>query len=705
MSIQVITVVQDSLFPVKLAVNPNLEMTLPRRQVQDLLAALGYKAVHLRAATRTNILEMRNGDGGRAFLAEKELVFDHALPPKIQEQLHAQVYSLLVARIRILNQAARQNAGAAKLNLLQNQRRAAASDAYYALFTALGSLIEYTKQSLLTQVFSAVDQDALSEDPEDRRDHFTPDLAERVAGRWKDLVKATLDKKAELGKNVCRFPSIPDLSRRNSFMWLILTGTQLLVQSTAVSSATGDEAGVEGEEISEPRSEEKADGDLSWRALTEEFVGAVATRLAHVRMESFAIGVSGRESFEEQFTTLFQQLWETGTSGRNSTNAVERSTGQLALLACLFLYSYTLRQMADYETSFDSRIGVQEIGNICYLADRFSRIVESYTSRQTELGREPAIDQLSTVCSIDLIPNVRGTRGSDAVLYMMGGVAIGESIDLERVAKQLLDTRVYSPGMIDGRLCTSLDGQLVVPNRGLPLTNLQLRFTINASGLIWVDVVGLRGMNRNVPRPEDFSSYVLERMLVEKILPAEILPTLPHGTIVYLGALAGGPGTQWGMFEFISNLQSLRSSVVRMRLSRLLTEGLRDACQLSVVPPDQEISIQWLYSESDVVYRSPLHDNDGATPPKLIVLFHLYPLEQTEKQNITSKLTQALQPPAEPPLFYYVDKPMLDDLLSGDDGALSSKVASLVETISSSYASWRRNAEDEKRTEGELKGG
>lgn len=607
-----------------MAINPETDLKFPRRRVSELLAHFGY--LESRSGYLPGkVVEFRNNNGGRAFLTDTEIVFSQPLSPKAEEQLRAQLFSILIDRIWILNQAARQNAEAAKLNLLQNQRRACASDAYYALFLALGSLIDHVKQSCPNQAFSTITDGALEEDPEDKREHLTPECAEPIADHWNCIANAVLDGQVELHLTDCVVSQFR-VSRKNPFAWLMIAGAQMFRAVDTQETSSPEDIDEENQE--QARSPQRTANDVDIKELFTAFVVAAHDMIVDVDLDRFAIGVSGRERFEQHFSRVFEQLRTHVHAGFSSNDPRELKAAQLALLCCVFLYAYTLRQMADYEASFDTRIGIQTVAQICRLTDLFVGIVETLTTRGTRVYTRKPVEQLNVFCSPDVVGDVARSSDPTQVLYSVGGVIVTKNLDTATLANRLLAHRAYSPALTPTGLARFDSKEPLLVNRALPLTGVVLRIAITPAGAIWIDLVPSQNRFYREIEPEEINPYVFNRMVAEYILPNEVLPHLPEDATVFMGTVRMQADTPVSLIDYVRRLRGSDGSL-RLQIAYMVETKLRLMSQgLDVALP--KVIVRWVRS-SDDLDRIRLRNSER---PVLVIIFHSIPLTATDKIRI-----------------------------------------------------------------------
>lgn len=342
---------QDGLYPLKFIINEEVELKFPRGKVVTLLEEMGFRTMG-KFVHRGKIIELRSNTH-RAFLTDRELLFSEDMPTRAKDSLQANLYSLLVQRITILNQAAHQKSEAAKINLLQNQRRASVSDAYYAIFTAFGSLIEYVKLNFSGEIFNDVAEGAFDIDPEDKRNHFTPEEAAKIKNRISGIVSDIQNNSINISDKVLNFTfeSNLSLSRSNSFVWTVITICFLFDYFNKQNKH--DDANDEGDEVNEDididsleikdvtvetavknqYSEENEGHAVNFTKLIDSLTELINS----VNIDSFAIGVSGREGFEENFSEVFTSLRD--DANKNSSDLVM----SCSVVCLFFLYTYALR--------------------------------------------------------------------------------------------------------------------------------------------------------------------------------------------------------------------------------------------------------------------------------------------------------------------------------------------------------------------------
>jgi hypothetical protein len=290
-----------SLYPTKFLIE-EIGLNFPKRKVAEILETMGF--INKTGFIRKEFIELRK-ESNRCYLTDKEIVFTERLTTKEKDSLHAQLFNLLVTRVRVFNQAALQKCEASKINLLQNQRRACVSDAYYGCFTAFGSLIEYIKHNHLNELFCEINEKALDDDKEDKRKHFTPEVAEKVCQCFNELICHLEGGNVKLSIDTCDFSS-KKLSRKNPFIWIILSS--YILNKYLLGKQNCDNDGNLEDIIDSDVLKDQEEGDqsaqvscISLEQLYKNLILHLFDFVKSIEVESFAIGVSGRENFEENY--------------------------------------------------------------------------------------------------------------------------------------------------------------------------------------------------------------------------------------------------------------------------------------------------------------------------------------------------------------------------------------------------------------------
>lgn len=569
----------DDLYPLKFIINEAVELKFPKRRVVTLLEEMGFRIIG-KYVYREKIIELRLNTH-RAFLTERELLFSEDLPTRAKDSLQANLYSLLVQRITILNQAAHQNAEAAKINLLQSQRRASVSDAYYAIFTAFGSLIEYTKHNY-SAIFNDVTEGSFDVDPEDKRNHFTPEEASKIQNRILGIVSDVQSKLVNINERVLsfNFENNLSLSRTNSFVWVIIT-ICFLFENFGSENQTGlatdevDEINEESPNENLEGKDERLDSDAMGQFMNEGFAVNFATLLDSltelinsVNIESFAIGVSGREGFEENFSEVFNLL-------RADANRSDSELVKSCSVVCLFfLYTYALRQMADYEVSFDSRINIEQIAELCHCTDIFVKSVSLFTEKnKQELCK---IQRINSQCSPNIINNYQRYSDTEQSIFFIGGIATRAKIDIAKTAKYILKNSAYRPVIINGVIYNNQDGNSVVVERKLTFLPVNLRIIISDAGSFWVEVVVGTALSVRKRMPQEYvqrlNQNAVEKFIVDYIIPYEVLPAIGSYDVVYVGSMGLAVEREYdifGSFTDIYNMGGVTRSITQKVVATL----------------------------------------------------------------------------------------------------------------------------------------
>lgn len=688
---------EDSLYPVKFTITDE-EVTFPKTKVISILKELGYQSIT--ALRRPSLIELRKGSN-RAYLTDKELFFSETLTTKRRDSLHAQLFELLVTRIRILNQAAIQNAEAAKINLLQNQRRSSVSDAYYATFTAVGSLIEYIKDTYLDEMFQSIDETALDNDPEDGRLHFTPDDAQKINTRFSEIILALSEKQFVLKNDTFQFAST-ELSRKNSFVWVIISSfvlyNHLLLQPDEEIEINEIEKVINLDDIvHEDRNEElshKKESDFKPSNLALQYDNLLTQLIDFISIidiDTFAIGVSGREKFEQHFSKNFKFFREIALKSTSEKKFDFEKTS--AILICYLLYAYALRQMADYEASFDSRIGIKIISSLCHFTDHFTKIIEAFTNKNFDLQLGLKIQKVNSTCSIEVISGYQMYSNLEKSIYHIGGVAANMKLDILRTTKILLNNTAYAPALINGKVFTPQDGHLIIMERKLPLTQIDLRIIISEFGTVWIEVV---------PKPSPFqrksppkiNPYAVERFIIEYVLGLEILPAIGNVGVLYLGRIAAKEDIE--ARTLIKYLNALSDSAFPL-LKKIHASLARKIKELPETIKES-IAVQpiWLEESADLedieIVALRMHsytEKDNM----LLIIYHFIPLSsaQIDQAKIRIRDFFALKELKIQLDLIFLSVDILNELVSGDELEFNQRIDVLVQSICTELCSSRVN--------------
>lgn len=688
---QLIIQSDDSLYPLKYTINGEIDVAFPLSKVIDLLEELNFRTTR-RLASYEKVIELRKGTS-RVYLTEKEIAFSESLPTKLRDSLHSQLFALLVTRVRILNQAAIQNSEAAKINLLQNQRRACVSDAYYAVFTSIGSLIEHIKDNCLSEIFARILEDALDEDPEDRRNHFTPKEAEKLSIRFCEIVSNISDKEIVLEKELCDF-STEKLSRRNPFVWAILSGfilyKHLLKRNVG---ETNHEEKLIDEEIAENDSEEiVANSSGTELQLTEDLyyslLNSLAVFMKSIDVESFAIGVSGREGFEENFTEMFICFRQIFSGEKEHEELSLEET--CAILCCFFLYSYALRQMADYEASFDSRISIEVISKLCYFTELFTKIVDSFTSKIAEFNWGTKVQQLNSVCSRDVVPGYQGICQGAKSIYSLGGILVNPQIDILQTTKSLLKNPAYAPALVHGKLYSPQDGTSIVLERKFPIAPISLKIIITESGVVWIDVYyKSRFKELQSEMMSKIHPLSIEKIIVRTVINSEILTAINHLEVLYLGGITTNQEYSKSLFEYMNDLLPMHMSLKR-QIHDQLVRSVSKELQLDFRIIDKHILPSWIedepdFQEIDWLLRRRIRMGSIKSNSVLLIAYHLKSINLSQKEQFREQLKRVSNENNLESEIFYVSDDFLNELIIGDDIFFNEKIVELSQKICTEF--------------------
>ncbi|MBY0214609.1 hypothetical protein [Priestia aryabhattai] len=649
--------------------------TFPINQTIILLKEMGF-AISNKTTLQKSTIELRSNDNV-AYLTKKELNFLNNLPSGKAEYLKSKLHELLVTRIKILNQAAKQNSNAAIINLLQDQRRASVSDTYYSLFNSLGSLIEHTKEIHLKEIFQQ--QTTMQElNFEDNRKHGTPDEAKKIINRTAKIIETLKNKSFTVDNRIMNFAN-ESLSRTNSFLWLLIS-TYFINEEVQISETinTYVEEDLEGNTIDKKKEiinspmEEKKILKEKW----QKIINGLKEFIYIIDIESFAIGVSGREKFEKDFVEVYKD-YKNSIGNENDPETV------YGILGCFYLYTYALRQMADYDGSFDSRIDVKVNSLLCYYIELFNEFVISFTENIEYKEDNKRIKRITSVRPTQLSP--QHEEKSSKLLFHISGILVITELDLINLYKKLLQHDAYKPIAINDRMVipSGSDNSLII-DRVLPRSNIKFRISLSEN-VLWIDVIG--GNSYSIYDEDDekiLKEHVnntnvsaLENIIVNQVIKQEILPLVSNSKLLYLGNLACYHKFEECFVHNINNLE-LSSPTIQWHLDIQLKEKLEVIKNNEV---EREISIPrgftFNYNNSS---KESIHKNItrmlrmrmrrySKDSILVIPLYFFYEASKKEIEEIQSLMLEYINnlDLGFTAIILPISKDILDELFGGDD--------------------------------------
>ncbi|MGK3722943.1 hypothetical protein ACSLFS_28165 [Priestia megaterium] len=649
--------------------------TFPINQTIILLKEMGF-AISNKTTLQKSTIELRSNDNV-AYLTKKELNFLNNLPSGKAEYLKSKLHELLVTRIKILNQAAKQNSNAAIINLLQDQRRASVSDTYYSLFNSLGSLIEHTKETHLKEIFQQ--QTTMQElNFEDNRKHGTPDEAKKIINRTAKIIETLKNKSFTVDNRIMNFAN-ESLSRTNSFLWLLIS-TYFINEEVQISETinTYVEEDLEGNTIDKKKEiinspmEEKKILKEKW----QKIINGLKEFIYIIDIESFAIGVSGREKFEKDFVEVYKD-YKNSIGNENDPETV------YGILGCFYLYTYALRQMADYDGSFDSRIDVKVNSLLCYYIELFNEFVISFTENIEYKEDNKRIKRITSVRPTQLSP--QHEEKSSKLLFHISGILVITELDLINLYKKLLQHDAYKPIAINDRMVipSGSDNSLII-DRVLPRSNIKFRISLSEN-VLWIDVIG--GNSYSIYDEDDekiLKEHVnntnvsaLENIIVNQVIKQEILPLVSNSKLLYLGNLACYHKFEECFVYNINNLE-LSSPTIQWHLDVQLNEKLEVIKNNEV---EREISMprgftfNYNNSSKEIIHknitrmlrtRMRRYRKDSIL---VIPLYFFYEASKKEVEEIQSLMLEYINNLdfGFTAIILPISKDILDELFGGDD--------------------------------------
>jgi hypothetical protein len=356
-----------------------------------------------------------------------------------------------------------------------------------------------------------------------------------------------------------------------------------------------------------------------------------------------------------------------------------------SILGSFLLYTYNLRQMADYEGSFDSRIGIQTICQLCYFTDLFATIVSDFTNKKLKTQKKSKIEKINSMCVNDIVPGYSSINLEKSVLYSIGGILCNAKINTLDTTRIFLKNPAYSPMIVNGKLFSPQDGMCIALEREIPLIPIKLRVLISDSGIIWLDIIE---RDTEPSREKDLigriNSTSLEKFIVQHVLQIEILPSVGDFDLIYLGNMNLYEDYDRSLFQYIED--SFPTNMIKWNIHKRIQKKIIEYMPSSEYKLNDIPSI-WVYENEDLeniersINRRMMRTSDGKNPV-IAIIYLLITIGSSQQEQIKEQIKSYSKEKSDANIIVnFVQNDFLNNIMSGDNGLFLSEVDKIANKI------------------------
>ena len=459
------------------------DIKYPIQRVVDFLLTEGYMISKFESTKTSYILYKGNA---KTTVTENFISFEK-LEQNERERYKQNFYKYLISRSKIFYQSALQNAKAAKINLIQNQRRTCVSNMYYSLHNSFASLVEFYKSDLV------IEHNLLEleneKDDEAKLEHFIPKGLEVFLTNIDDILDAEKEEFINNERmNVGRIKSF-----ENPFSWIIPLFTNWFEKKQFL-----------------------------------EIINTMKEVLYKINLDNYAVDDSFRRTkFEQQLKENLIQIRETC-----STDDCPDNKSASLILAAFLAYAYMLRQSADYDSLFEIKIPHQDIINWTIISSNFLNIVSEFLLENNNNSVE-RIQKLDAESSTEILRSA-DTDLQNSIMTMTG-IIIDKEFDLIQVIKKLYTQKGYKMINQRGRISHLNNGtDYISICRLIFSTSLESFISISKQGLFRIDIV-LSDEQMDRDYVKGVNQYYLEQLIHQDIIEKDLLNVVSKNANIVRG--------------------------------------------------------------------------------------------------------------------------------------------------------------------------
>ncbi|MFJ7306711.1 hypothetical protein [Peribacillus frigoritolerans] len=460
------------------------DLKYPIQRVIDFLVSEGY-SISIAESRNTSFILYKNK--AKTSVTENFISFEK-LEQIDRERYKQKFYKYLISRSKIFYQSALQNAKAAKINLIQNQRRTCVSNMYYSLHNSFASMVEFYKSEMLVDK-TILELDNTSED-ESKLEHFTPMALEVFLNNIDEILKSGKEDfipRKEM--NAGRIKSF-----ENPFTWIFPLFSDSFEKEKYL-----------------------------------DMVAAMVESLDKVNIENLGVDTSSRRYvFENQLKSILLRIKETSTEDKISKPQKYTFIHMGAFLA----YGYMLRQSADYDSLFEVKIPHQDIINWTIVTSNFLNFVSEFVS-ESNYENGGRVQKLDAESSTEILKNSDDDYHN--TVMTMTGIIIDKDFNLIEVIRNLYSQKGYK--MINQRgkiteLADTTDNTTIC--RILFGTPLECFISISRQGLFRIDIV-LSEKLMDTQYYKGINQFYLEKLIHEEIIQKDLLSVVSTNANIVRG--------------------------------------------------------------------------------------------------------------------------------------------------------------------------
>ncbi|WP_404292623.1 hypothetical protein LG276_19840 [Cytobacillus kochii] len=460
------------------------DIKFPVQRVVDFLLSEGY-TISISESQKTSFILYKNK--AKTSVTENFISFEK-LEQIDRERYKQNFYKYLISRSKIFYQSALQNAKAAKINLIQNQRRTCVSNMYYSLHNSFASMVEFYKSEMLIDK-KILELDNTSED-ETKLEHFTPIALGVFINNIDEILKSGKeDFISSKEMNAGRMKSF-----ENPFTWIFPLYSNLLEEEKFL-----------------------------------EMVETMVESLDKVNIENLGVDTSSRRyGFENQLKSILTKIRETSKEDR-----ISKSQKYICInMGAFFAYGYMLRQSADYDSLFEVKIPHQDIINWTIVTSNFVNFVSEFLS-ETNYESNERVQKLDAESSTEILKN--SDDDYQNTVMTMTGIIIDKDFNLIEVIRNLYSQKGYKMINQRGRiteLTDSTDNTTIC--RILFGTPLECFVSMSTQGLFRIDIV-LSDTLIDTQFNKGINQFYLEKLIHEEIIQKDLLSVVSKNANIVRG--------------------------------------------------------------------------------------------------------------------------------------------------------------------------
>ncbi|MEH7236231.1 hypothetical protein [Bacillus sp. JJ1562] len=536
----------DLLHEVIFEISENAQdIKFPIQRVVDYLIDKGYAVNNSETTITAYILYKEN----KKVVVTSNFICFESLGQNDRERYKQNFYTYIISRSKIYYQSAVQNTKAAKINLIQNQRRTCVSNMYYALHNSFASMVEYYKSEMLLN--KQLLEEENSSDDETKLEHFVPRALEVFVENIDDILVS--DKEEFItnsSMNAGRFKSY-----ENPFAWIFPLFSECIVDNKFI-----------------------------------EIINSMSDALQKVNLENFGVDSTFRRSgFEIQLKENLTKIREI-----SQTEGIEVNKIQYLNMAAFLAYAYMLRQSADYDSLFEIKIPHRDIINWTIITANFLDFVTSFV-REHNAQSNDRIQKLDAESSIEILRTVE--TDSKSSIMTMTGIIIDKEFNLVQVVRKLYSQKGYKMINQRGRVVEFNENtEHVSICRNLFGTPLECFISFSTQGLFRIDIV-LKQDIRDSEFSKGVNQFYLEQLIQKDVIEKDLLSVVSKNATIVRGIPTTLQYTSLNYLDLVMgihermrrNLQMNISGYLRQLSIKFSTEDFVLSCSLSLNNNERDI--------------------------------------------------------------------------------------------------------------------